>query len=256
MASSGVLTNENLESCSRDKVEYSFKIRNFLGKARALEPGKGKIQSKTLMIQSSTFQVELFLNGKDHRSEGTLFIKIKNLSCFPVRVKAHLCFASLGGEHVFSKRYLAASQDSKQNFMASSFQHSSLYLTSGGSLKMEIMIKLYDEIYSNKIFDLAALKEEVHELSRQMKLLVSSVSSMRLFSGPWLECPVCYEEVKPPMRLKHCAQGHIICDSCHSKTGADGAAGALNKELCHTCRMIYLGRPAVLENLLGLTNGN
>ena len=69
MASSGVLTNENLESCSRDKVEYSFKIRNFLGEARALEPGKGKIQSKTLMIQSSTFQVELFLNGKDHRSE-------------------------------------------------------------------------------------------------------------------------------------------------------------------------------------------
>ena len=121
-------------------------------------------------------------------------------------MKAHLCFASLGGEHVFSKRYLAASQDSKQNFMASSFQHSSLYLTSGGSLKMEIMIKLYDEIYSNKIFDLAALKEEVHELSRQMKLLVSSVSSMRLSSGPWLECPVCYEEVKPPMRLKHCAQ--------------------------------------------------
>ena len=47
-------------------------------------------------------------------------------------------------------------------------------------------------------------------------------------------------------------QGHIICDECHMKTGIEG--GANNRELCHTCRMMYLGRPSVLESMLGLTS--
>ena len=73
---------------------------------------------------------------------------------------------------------------------------------------MELMIKLYDEVSDNQLLDLdlAAMKEETQELSRQMKELVASVASMKVSSGLSLECPVCYEEIKPPMRLKQCAQ--------------------------------------------------
>ena len=73
---------------------------------------------------------------------------------------------------------------------------------------MELMIKLYDEVSDNQLLDLdlAAMKEETQELSRQMKELVASVASMKVFNGLSLECPVCFEEIKPPMRLKHCAQ--------------------------------------------------
>ena len=73
---------------------------------------------------------------------------------------------------------------------------------------MEVMIKLYDEVSTNQLLDLdlVAMKEETQELSRQMKVLVASVSSMKVSSGLSLECPVCFEEIKPPMRLKHCAQ--------------------------------------------------
>ena len=34
-----------------------------------------------------------------------------------------------------------------------------------------------------------------------------------------LECPVCLEEVRPPMWLRQCGEGHITCDTCSSEEG-------------------------------------
>ena len=77
---------------------------------------------------------------------------------------------------------------------------------------MLVTIKLYDEVSPNHVLDLdlAAMKEETQELSKQVKLLAASIASMKVSSGLSLECPVCYEEVKPPMRLKHCAQVPMV----------------------------------------------
>ena len=44
-------------------------------------------------------------------------------------------------------------------------------------------------------------------------------------------------------------QGHIICDDC---LGALEASENKNKD-CVLCKMKYVGRPSVLEKLLGLT---
>lgn len=68
MTSSGIITVEKLDSCSKDTAEYSIKINDFLRKAKALYPGKGKIITRTILIQNSTFQVEMLLNGKDQLS--------------------------------------------------------------------------------------------------------------------------------------------------------------------------------------------
>ena len=32
------------------------------------------------------------------------------------------------------------------------------------------------------------------------------------------ECPICFEEMKPPMRIWQCMDGHAICAGCRSKT--------------------------------------
>ena len=69
MATSGIIKRETLEGCSRNKAEYSIKIIEFLSQARSVDPGKGNILSRTIMIQNSTFQVEMFLNGKDQNSQ-------------------------------------------------------------------------------------------------------------------------------------------------------------------------------------------
>jgi len=62
-----------------------------------------------------------------------------------------------------------------------------------------------------------------------------------------LNCPVCLEEVRPPMRLKQCGQGHIICDSCHEFSNQTQSSGR-----CATCREKITGRPIDLERILGL----
>lgn len=99
-----------------------------------------------------------------------------------------------------------------------------------------------------------------------------------------VECPVCSEEVRRPMRLTQCSQGHIICDDCLT---ALRISENKNKD-CVLCKgrskdrrsltlrgptlfdfsklilifllfslpslkMSYVGRPTVLEKLLGLT---
>ena len=78
MTSSGIYPVEILNSCSKDAAEYSIKISDFLSKARALSPGKGKFSSKMILIQNSTFQVEMLLNGKDQLSQVS-FIKLKSI---------------------------------------------------------------------------------------------------------------------------------------------------------------------------------
>jgi len=66
-----------------------------------------------------------------------------------------------------------------------------------------------------------------------------------------VECPVCMEIVRPPMRLKH--QGHIICDDCQSRSEDQPLdVGNLNIALCHSCREVITGRPSALEGILRL----
>ena len=78
MTSSGIYPVEILTSCTKDAAEYSIKISDFLSKARALSHGKGKLSSKMILIQNSTFQVEMLLNGKDQLSQVS-FIKLKSI---------------------------------------------------------------------------------------------------------------------------------------------------------------------------------
>ena len=63
-----------------------------------------------------------------------------------------------------------------------------------------------------------------------------------------LECPVCLEEVRPPMRLRQCGEGHITCDTCYARQAGEEA----EKRRCGLCRGMILGRPTVLESLMGL----
>ena len=54
-----------------------------------------------------------------------------------------------------------------------------------------------------------------------------------------LECPVCFEEMLPPVRIFNCPNGHVICGSCKKSVS-----------LCTHCRMEYCGRATAMEQLL------
>ena len=77
-----------------------------------------------------------------------------------------------------------------------------------------------------------------------------------------MQCPICSEDARPPMRLMQCINGHIICDSCFQNTQVEASSqrmagpglrqGNPHLDLCHTCRLPVTGRPTQLEQLLGL----
>ena len=66
------------------------------------------------------------------------------------------------------------------------------------------------------------------------------------------ECPMCTEEARPPMRLKQCGEGHIICDSCYARDDEARRRDGRETRQCGVCREPITGRPTALETLLGL----
>eukprot|EP00092_Neocalanus_flemingeri_P008567 GFUD01009232.1.p1 GENE.GFUD01009232.1~~GFUD01009232.1.p1 ORF type:complete len:269 (+),score=59.03 GFUD01009232.1:447-1253(+) len=109
-------------------------------------------------------------------------------------------------------------------------------------------------------------QSQMNELKNMIRELAVSNRPPALQQQPpriELECPVCMEVAKPPMRLKQCGKGHIICDSCHTKAEVEANSqwqaeetdrvGNPNIDLCHTCREVITGRPSELERILGLS---
>ena len=66
------------------------------------------------------------------------------------------------------------------------------------------------------------------------------------------ECPMCTEEALPPMRLKQCGKGHIICDTCYAKDEQARQREGRERNQCGVCRDPITGRPNALEAFLGL----
>jgi len=62
-----------------------------------------------------------------------------------------------------------------------------------------------------------------------------------------LECPVCLEEMRPPMRIWQCVSGHPVCDICVRNPRV--------KE-CPTCRQKITGRNMLAEKLAMSLYGN
>jgi len=77
---------------------------------------------------------------------------------------------------------------------------------------------------------LASLKEMTSQLARDLaKLEMANTrhqDTVKAARGT-LECPICMEDMKPPVRIWMCPTSHIVCESCKDK---------LEGRLCPTCR--------------------
>jgi len=114
-----------------------------------------------------------------------------------------------------------------------------------------LQLKVDNLQVSNKI-ELLEIKNMIKGLTTSPRLTVAQPSKL-----PQLECPICLEVVRKPMRLKQCGQGHTICDFCHDRAVTEAIAqcerdGNSNLGLCHACRSPITGRPFTLESVLGL----
>jgi len=55
-----------------------------------------------------------------------------------------------------------------------------------------------------------------------------------------LECPVCFAEMKPPVHIWQCAQGHPVCQPCKNRPEV---------RHCPTCRQRIVGRATLVEKI-------
>ena len=97
--------------------------------------------------------------------------------------------------------------------------------------------------------ELAAIQKGIEEL----RLSVQGIAASGRASRRQFECPMCTEEARPPMRLKQCGEGHIICDTCYARDEQAREREGRERNQCGVCREQITGRPTALETFLGLS---
>ena len=65
------------------------------------------------------------------------------------------------------------------------------------------------------------------------------ISEKQIFSPDVPECPVCFEDMKPPIKIYNCTNGHLICADCKDRV-----------TVCTNCREPYMGRATAVEQML------
>merc|ERR1711879_69087 len=62
----------------------------------------------------------------------------------------------------------------------------------------------------------------------------------QMYIGNELECPVCSQEMRPPVHIWQCAQGHPVCEPCKARPEV---------RHCPTCRQRIVGRATLVEKI-------
>ena len=90
-----------------------------------------------------------------------------------------------------------------------------------------------DQMYAlNKLSELLK-KMLLNDKSAQEPACQSTSDFQREF-----ECPICFEEMRPPTRIWQCVDGHAICEACRNRL-----------DTCPSCSRAIEGRNIALEKM-------
>jgi len=292
------LTDEWQLKINENSIKYIIDINNFDKKIKTFRTGR-EIYSKDFKIGRSTTRVQIYPRGDSAKNKNYVSAFLQNRSTWRIKAKAKFSIHNSNVELSTEENYFQGdgSADDTWGF-PQLIPHARCkrtdLLTSNGTLTLQVDVELLEEeviaardlTHENAIEKLEHLEQTVFHMKEtiqktntnnqsqinELKNMIRSLSlrlpdtsyqpkpSMQLEQ---LECPVCMEVARPPMRLKQCGQGHIICDSCHGKAEVEANAqreedeGAIggnpDLDLCHTCRGVITGRPSALERILGLS---
>jgi len=278
------LTDEWLLKISENCIKYVIDIDNFNKKIKTFRPGR-EIHSKHFKIGRSIFCIDIYPAGKTSDNKGSVSIFLVNRSFWRVKAKAKISIPGRGFTESISEEYF---QPSKGWGFGSFVTHSrcttdDLLSNDSGMITFQVDVELLEEEVlpgrdlskENTMERIEKLEttiqnmetkneRQTNELKKMIQDLTLTLSnnlrSSQQRSSLDVECPVCMESVRPPMRLKQCGQGHIICDTCHARAEKEAKEASSHREgnpridHCHTCRDVITGRPSELERILGLTD--
>ena len=296
------LTTEYMIKKSDHSIRYDILIDTFHKKIKTFKIGR-EIHSKIFRIGESKFQIEIHPSGVDKEHKGNVSVYLHNKSDWRVSLEATFKLA----HEVYSvDKTIERYYDAYESYGWPTFvghKECTYDELDEGTFRLQAKITVLDEEVTPER-DMTGMKEGVKQaLDRQTARLSSEVDvvkeemramkrqhdqelaeikrgiqELRLSrqanaaeSRRRFECPMCTEEARPPMRLKQCGEGHIICDTCYAR---DEQARQRNiiilsliclfyikarqregreRNQCGVCREQITGRPTALETLLGLS---
>ena len=241
-------------------IKYFFRIKDFGLKRRSSGIGQ-EIASRPFKIGSTTFQIKAYPAGKSDGAKNNVSVFIFNKSKW--RAEAQVSISVKGTVKISSR--IGFDGDGYSGWGLEKFaNHGVCHVHNGKhgildtdeSLMLEAEVRLLKEEVTSEIDlsgqdELTKLKEELKEMKRENeelklaknRLETAIMSAMEKLTisvnqpavqpmviskkSADLQCPICMMDAKPPMRLKQCINGHLICDSCFNKT-QDNSTGGKN----------------------------
>ena len=242
-------------------IKYCIDVYNFRKKMNW--PCGKEVYSRKFKISESVFRIEINPNGLSSKEKGYVSIYLRNESSWRVRC-SDITFKVGHHERTMDDDYYQADQSWGLPKFVSHYEiEMADLLNEENRLTLEVDVELLEEeVTASRPVDnegdvLLSLKNEISSIKEDLKSQRTEMKDMKkelnqgmneiknmivgnssLRRPANVECPVCMEEVRAPMRLRQCGEGHIICDACfHQNQG--------NRSMCFICRGAITGEEEI-----------
>ena len=225
-------------------IKYWIDIQDF---NRKMDWRFGReVYSRQFKISESVFSIGICPNGSRLEDKGHVSVYLCNNSSW--RVMCSGSFKVGLHEATIDGRYLQPGENwGTGMFVSHHHIREDDLLGQGNTFTLEVDVELLEEeVAASRPLDiegdsLLSLKKEVSTIKTEMKDMREEFSRQlneiknnqgggsAVGRRPGVQCPVCMEEVGPPMRLRQCGLGHIVCDSCFHQNKGD-------RSLCFICK--------------------
>jgi len=243
---------------SENKSKKFLKIFSFDRKMQSWASGRF-VPSNPFFIGETQLEMQVYPNGDSVEKQGFVSVFLQNQSAWDVKMNLKIKM----GDYELSWNNCHIGGGSASGW-SEAYPHYDLYndnvLRSGSCLTVSSIVSLaWEEFATDVRSSLSQLKSsmsEVEILKLEVNSLKSTISSLEnsLVSRlkrleisskkndlPCPECPICFEDMKPPMRIVQCKSGHLICLQCGDRPEVLS---------CPTCKKEFTGRAIGMENYL------
>eukprot|EP00092_Neocalanus_flemingeri_P020769 GFUD01022504.1.p1 GENE.GFUD01022504.1~~GFUD01022504.1.p1 ORF type:complete len:259 (+),score=55.79 GFUD01022504.1:46-822(+) len=250
------ITEERKLKLTENKLKYFIKIFSFDHKMKSWRNGRN-VHSVPFLVGGTEFEFEIYPNGSNKESRGHVSFFLVNKSEWDVNVEVEVQV----GKKIVSDTCVISSKESSG--LADLYGHDDLRkdndaMDDDGSLAVSATISLIwgevteernksekDEVEGLKIKFESLEDNLVSKMARLDKSLTAKFKALEVSSKksslPGPECPICFEEMKPPTRIIQCRSGHLICQQCKERPQV---------VICPTCKQEFTGRAFGMENYL------
>eukprot|EP00092_Neocalanus_flemingeri_P025014 GFUD01027126.1.p1 GENE.GFUD01027126.1~~GFUD01027126.1.p1 ORF type:complete len:278 (-),score=48.35 GFUD01027126.1:72-905(-) len=269
------ITEEWKLKLTENKLKYFIRIFSFDRKMKSWRNGRS-VHSVPFLVGGTEFAILIYPNGSDEESRGHVSVNLMNKSDWGVKLEMEVEFGKEKvsgtfdmsskeewGWPMYAHADLGADDDAMNadGLLALSATVSLMWreVTESRS-NSEIQLKeckckaevegLRSEVGNLKMMIEAREANLVSKLSRSIgqsvdKSLTAKFKTLEVSSKktslPCPECPICFEEMKPPTRIIQCRSGHLVCQKCKERPQV---------VICPTCKQEFTGRAIGMENYL------